>query len=180
MPRLRALTTERLRLRQLVADDSPALVALFADERVSHYPHRRARTAAETQAFLDRELARWAAFGFGRMAVLLRDGGGFAGLVGPAPATWPPELMPSLEIGWRLAPAYWHRGLAGEAAGAVVRWIAERPPVPRLICLYEPANLASARVARRLGMRRLGMALHPRFGLQHVDVLPLAASGSAG
>lgn len=52
-----------------------------------------------------------------------------------------------VELGWTLVPAHQGRGYATEAARAARRWAARES----LISLIEPANIASARVAERLG-----------------------------
>ena len=42
------------------------------------------------------------------------------GYVALTPPTWFPAIMPTVEIGWRLDPGHWGRGLATE--GARVQW----------------------------------------------------------
>jgi RimJ/RimL family protein N-acetyltransferase len=53
-----------------------------------------------------------------------------------------------VELGWALIPAHRGLGYATEAARAAREW---RAPLERLISLIEPTNVASARVAERLG-----------------------------
>ena len=57
-----------------------------------------------------------------------------------------------MEVAYLLAKEYWGRGLATEAARGVVDHAFEQLRLPRLICLFEPENLASANVARKIGM----------------------------
>ena len=47
----------------------------------------------------------------------------------------------------------WGKGLATEAAGAVVDWFFERQLAQRLIAFTHPDNIASQRVLRKIGMR---------------------------
>ena len=57
-----------------------------------------------------------------------------------------------IEVGWHVRRELWGRGLATEAARAVIRHAFEDLSIPRLISLVRPENVASWRVAERLGM----------------------------
>lgn len=58
-----------------------------------------------------------------------------------------------IEIGWHLHPDAWGRGYATEAARAVLQQAA----LPEVFAVIFPDNHASQAVARRLGMRELGL-----------------------
>lgn len=58
-----------------------------------------------------------------------------------------------IEIGYRLHPDYWGRGLATEAARAVRDHGFADLKLPRVISLIHPENLASRRVAEKNGMK---------------------------
>lgn len=57
-----------------------------------------------------------------------------------------------LEIGYRIHPDYWGRGIATEAARAVRNHGFDDLKLPRLISLIHPDNLPSKRVAEKNGM----------------------------
>ncbi len=57
-----------------------------------------------------------------------------------------------VEVGYKLARAYWCRGLATEAANAVRDWGFARLDVPRLVSVIDHGNAASVRVAEKNGM----------------------------
>ncbi len=59
---------------------------------------------------------------------------------------------PEVEIGYRLHPDYWDRGLATEAARAVRDHAFRDLQLPRVISLIHPENVASRRVAEKNGM----------------------------
>ena len=61
---------------------------------------------------------------------------------------------PEIEIGWRLRPTVWGLGYASEAAGAVLRYGFETVDLDEIVAEIDPANLASIRLAERIGMRR--------------------------
>ncbi len=58
-----------------------------------------------------------------------------------------------IELGYRLARAWWGRGYATEAARAVRDFGFETLSLSRLVALIDPDNRASIRVAEKLGMR---------------------------
>ena len=65
----------------------------------------------------------------------------------------PPGLAGSeVEVAYLLAKDYWRQGLGTEAAQAIVDYGFEELHLTRLICLFDPANRASAGVARNIGM----------------------------
>jgi ribosomal-protein-alanine N-acetyltransferase len=63
----------------------------------------------------------------------------------------------SAEIGYVLSKKYWGKGLAVEAARAILRWGFERSDVSSIAGLADPQNLASIRVLEKLGMQYTGI-----------------------
>ena len=61
--------------------------------------------------------------------------------------------QPEMEIGYRLARAYWGRGIATEAVLAVRDYAFNALDIPRLISMIDPENAASIRVAEKAGMQ---------------------------
>jgi RimJ/RimL family protein N-acetyltransferase len=58
-----------------------------------------------------------------------------------------------IEIGYRLHPDYWNRGLASEAAQVVGDHAFRDLNLPKVISLIHPDNIASRRVAEKNGMK---------------------------
>ena len=58
-----------------------------------------------------------------------------------------------IEIGYRLHPEYWNKGLATEAARAVRDHAFAELKLPRVISLIHPDNVPSRRVAEKNGMK---------------------------
>jgi RimJ/RimL family protein N-acetyltransferase len=102
----------------------------------------------------DRELRRWHEHGFGWRSAIDRVSAewlGFIGLNHRTPGAV--EMAPDeVEIGWWLVRSAWGRGLASEAAAQVGDEGFERVGLDRIIARLQPANVASARVAEKIGM----------------------------
>ncbi len=149
--RVPTLTTERLVLRPFSHDDLDALVPIHAEESFWWYPLRAGMGEGETKEFLDRVIARYETDGFGVEALVDRDSGAMIGWAGLAVPHFLPEILPAVEVGWRLAEAHRGRGIATEAGSAAVRWGFTEGGLDRIVSIYEPENAASGRVMQRLG-----------------------------
>ena len=159
------LMTERLRLRPWRDDDLDALAAIFAEPAVWRYPVGRGFTRAETAAFLDRMHASWAEHGFGLWAAELLETDTLVGFIGLSIPTFLPEVLPAVEVGWRLRPDHWGQGLATEGGEASLRFGFEVLGLDRIVSIAEPDNIASIRVMQHLGMTHERDAVHPRYDL---------------
>lgn len=150
------LRTPRLLLRPWRAADRGPFAALNADPAVmEHFPG--VLTRAESDAVADRVEAHFAEHGYGMWAVEVD--GAFAGFTG---LQWSDVTgTRELEIGWRYARAYWHRGYATEAATAALAHGLGRL-VPRVVAFTAVVNRPSWRVMERTGMRRVREFDHPR------------------
>ncbi|GAQ19715.1 ribosomal-protein-S5-alanine N-acetyltransferase [Oceanobacillus picturae] len=60
------------------------------------------------------------------------------------------------EIGWVFNPQYHNKGLASEAAMAILKYSFEELKIHRIIATCQPQNIASYRVMEKVGMRREG------------------------
>ncbi len=157
------LRTERLLVRPWRSDDLEELADLFAHPEVWWFPLRRGFRREETVEFLRVRLNEWEQQGWGLWA-LVGDGRliGYAGFALP---TFLPKVMPVPEIGWRLHPEYWGRGLATEAARAALDHGFGDLRFDQVVSIYEPDNVASGRVMERIGMTRDRDTVHPENGL---------------
>jgi RimJ/RimL family protein N-acetyltransferase len=147
------LETTRLLLRGWRDADRDAFFRMNADPRVMRYfPARLSRP--ESDALMDRIVADLDRQGFGLYAVQMGPAGDFIGFVGLWVPNFEARFMPAVEIGWRLAPRYWNRGLATEGARAVVRHAFGPLGLTELVSMTVPANLGSRRVMEKIGMTR--------------------------
>lgn len=143
------LTTDRLLLRPLAADDFPAWAAMNANPdfaRVFGYPEPL--NAEDAWRALALQIGHWTLRGFGMWAVAERAAPEkFLGRIG----FFQPEGWPGFELGWALAPEVWGRGYATEGALKALEHGFTTLDRPRVISLISPANARSAGVARRIG-----------------------------
>ena len=76
---------------------------------------------------------------------------GFCGFLVP---DFLPEVMPAVEIGWRLSRASWGRGIATEAAKACMYWYDGSDfDWDPLVAICHVDNRASERVMQKVGFR---------------------------
>jgi RimJ/RimL family protein N-acetyltransferase len=148
---MRILETDRLILRRLVPDDLDDLYALYRDPEIRHYFPEGTLTYEETKEELE-----WFLNGhperpeLGLWATIRKGTDRFIGRCGLLP--WTIEQRSEVEVAYLLAKEYWGHGLGTEAAQAIVHYGFEQLRLPRLICMIDPQNQASAKVARNIGM----------------------------
>lgn len=152
------LETERLFLREFVADDAPAFYELGSDPAVTRYTGDGGLTSVEQarEVLLAHPIADYAKHGFGRWACVHKGCGriiGFAGLKYL-------DDLGEIDIGYRLLSAYWRLGLATEASWAALDYGFGRLALERVIGLVVPENGASVRVLEKLGLRLVGMVAY--------------------
>jgi RimJ/RimL family protein N-acetyltransferase len=156
------LTTPRLVLRPFVFDDLDELAAIHAEESFWWYPLRSAMSKDDTIGFLERVLARYESDRFGIEALLDRDSGTMIGWAGLAVPHFLPEILPAVEVGWRLSAPWRGRGLATEAGAAALEFGFTAGGLERIVSIYEPENVASGRVMEHLGFSPWRTTTGPR------------------
>ena len=148
-----SLTTDRLLLRSWRDHDLAPFAALNADPRVrQHFPKVLSRTESDAEAARIR--AGFTKHRFGLWAVEIPDIAPFIGFVGLSEPSFQAHFTPCVEIGWRLAFAYWGKGYAVEAATAVLSYAFGPLSLSEVVSFTVPANLRSRVVMQRLGMKR--------------------------
>ena len=143
------LETKRLILREMTQDDLPALQGILQDEETM-YAYNGAFDEAETQAWLDRQLSRYAQYGFGLWAVVLKESGGMIGQCGLTMQPWRGDEV--LEVGYLFNRAFWHHGYATEAARGCMEYAFDLLGAREVCSIIRETNLPSRRVADRNGM----------------------------
>jgi RimJ/RimL family protein N-acetyltransferase len=147
------IQTERLTLRRWRREDHAAFAAICGDPEVMHFigngSVRTAEQAEQSIASFERD---WDERGYGLFAVEESQTGSLIGFTG---LSWPgflPEVLPSVEIGWRFARPYWGRGYASEAAIATLSFGVIELGIRDIVSIYQIGNDASVRIMQKLGM----------------------------
>ena len=161
------IETDRLILRPLTMSDLDALAALYADPEVRRYFPDGVRTHEETRGELQWIIdVYYGKYGYGLWATILKDTGDFIGRCGLLP--WEIDGRTEVEVAYLLDKRHWRRGLATEAAAAIVDFAFATLPVERLICMVDPENAASRGVAVKVGMTMLWDDYVDEYGPAHV------------
>lgn len=175
------LHTERLLLRRPTLADLDGFAMMNADPEVMRYIGAgRTRTRAETRTGLDHLAADWDRKGYGLFSVELSHppapasgvpGGVASNFLGWVTLTEPlylPQVLPSVEIGWRFLRARWGHGYATEAAQATLRFAFEDRGFDHLVSIRHPGNDASRRVMEKIGLDYARETTVPATGQQVV------------
>jgi RimJ/RimL family protein N-acetyltransferase len=145
--------TDRLDLRRFQRDDLDELAVVFSHPEVWQFPYGRAFTRHETEFFLEMQLAEWDELALGCWVARTTEDGRIIGYVGLSVPTFLPEILPAVEVGWRLEPSVWGKGYATEGARAALEQGFTTLGLERICSVPQADNPPSARVAERLGMR---------------------------
>ena len=144
------IETLRLRFRILRPADLESLQLILSDPEVMKHLGAEPGTTLsteETKDILEKMIEFWSRHGFGRWAVLNKADDKLIGLCGYRLLDSIPELF------YLFAKENWGRGLATEAAKAMVRYGFEELGFERIMAATRHANIGSIRVLTKIGMR---------------------------
>ncbi len=149
------IVTERLVLREFVADDWPAVLAYQRDPRFLLYYTWTDRTEAEVRDFVQMQVGHQAERPRRKfqLAITLPESDG---LIGNCGIRRKPDNEWEADIGYELAPQHWGHGYATEAATAIVAFGFRELGLHRVSAWCIADNVASARVLEKVGLRREG------------------------
>ena len=143
------LETERLILRSFRQEDVDVMAQLFANPDFMRFSLGAFTERKQTVAFIEKVMD-WDRAGIpSQFAVVPR---GDDAIVGYCGFFHHAEVPDEIEIGYRLDPDYWNRGLITEAARAVRDHGFADLRLPRVISLIHLENIPSRRVAEKNGM----------------------------
>jgi len=143
-----SFVTARLRAERLRAEHFDAVRAMDTDPQfMTHLGGTR--DAAQTAAYMSRNLQHWDDYGFGLW--ILRDGGDQ--VTGRAVLR---HLLvdgtDEVELGYGWHPRYWGRGLATEVAKALLQLARDELRIASPVAITLPANIDSQRVLVKAGL----------------------------
>ena len=148
------LSTRRLRLRPLCAEDAPGMFAIYSDAQSMQYwsdpPVKQLEQAArmvndDLHLQMDGSAAFW--------AIVLPDTGRVIGKITLINISHGNHRA---EIGYILNRQFWRKGYMTEALTAMIELSFSRFGLHRLEADIEPANEASLHLLEKLGFKREG------------------------
>lgn len=138
-----------MRLRPFRLDDVDALAAILGDPHTMRF-YPKAFTRAECRRWIEWNVGSYSLHGFGLWAMELKETGELVGDCGLI--VQDVEGTDMVEVGWHVQRALWGQGLATEAGAAGRDYAFAALGLDRVISLIRPVNLASRRVAEKIGM----------------------------
>lgn len=148
------LSTERLRIRELVSADAEAIFRMFSEPEVmifwSNGPYTEAKQAVD---FIENCLRGYREGSFCQLGVELLDIGE---IIGTCTLHSFNRQCRRAELGYVLARPYWGQGYNAEALRRFVTWAFEDLDLHRLEADIHPENEPSRRALKRLGFQSEG------------------------
>jgi RimJ/RimL family protein N-acetyltransferase len=145
------LRTERLLLRRWRPSDRQPFAEMNADPRVMEF-FPKLLSREESDARVERVEEHFERHGYGLWAVEVPEVAPFIGFIGLSIPQWQAHFTPCIEVGWRLAAAFWNCGYATEGARAALDFGFQRLGAAEIVSFTVPANVRSRRVMEKLGM----------------------------
>lgn len=160
------IRTPRLLLRRWHDDDLAPMAEINADPEVMRWIRDGSvRDLESTAESIERWEEEWDDEGFGLFAVELLASGELAGFTGLSVPGFLPEVLPAVEIGWRLGRQFWGQGYASEAAHATLEFALQDRGLDRVISIHQVGNDASENIMRKLGMVLERETVDPVYGM---------------
>lgn len=146
------LETKRLILRHLIMEDLADLFALYSDPEIRQYFPEGVLNLEETKEELEWHMNGHPKYPeLGLWATIHKETGKFIGRCGLLP--WTIDGQHEVEVAYTISREFWGQGLGTEAAQAILNYAFEKLNLSRLICLIDAENIASQKVAEKIGMR---------------------------
>jgi RimJ/RimL family protein N-acetyltransferase len=163
----RIIETERLVLRRWRDGDAAAAAPIYAKREVMRYIPGGVWDLARTTAIVERLRARERENGYGIYPVVLKASGVTIGHAGLGPL----EDTGEVEVAYVLDAPYWRKGLATEAARAIIAYGFAAAGLERIVAVAFPENQGSVGVMKRCGMTLVGPAHHFGYDLIKYEIV---------
>ena len=145
------LETERLSLRPISVDDAEFILALLNEPSFLRYiGDKQVRNLEDARQYiLNGPVASYERHGLGLLLVELKGSQTPVGMCGLLKR----DELPEPDIGFALMPDFWNKGLAFEAAAAVLQDARDRLKLQSILAITSLDNDASIKLLERLGFK---------------------------
>jgi ribosomal-protein-alanine N-acetyltransferase len=170
------LETERLTLRPLVLEDAAALYSIYSDpETMKFMGHAPDSVAQERNNIQSHLIHHYEKYNVGLWATLLKENNQLIGRCGLMHKQI--EGVPEVELSYLLGRKYWGNGFATEAAKAILQYGFTKCGLGRIVAVIHPQNVASIRVAEKIGMKYGREVMYGEFGMVALYAMALTREG---
>src|SRR5262245_3993919 len=146
------LETNRIVLRHLVLSDAADLYRIYMDPETIKFMGKAPDTVEEERDHIQSHIVHhYEKYGVGLWATVLKENNRFIGRCGLMRKQI--EGVEEVEIAYLLDREYWGKGLATEAAEAIIKHGSAKYGFRRIVAVIHPQNVASIRVAEKIGMK---------------------------
>jgi len=168
--KMNVLETNRLVLRRLSLADAADLYRIYSDPETMGFMGKSPDSIEEERDHIQSHIAHhYEKYGVGLWATVLKENNRLIGRCGLMRKQI--EGVEEVEIAYLLGREYWGRGLATEAAEAIVKHGCAKYGFKRIVAVIHPQNVASIRVAEKIGMKYERDVLYGDFGKVSLYVL---------
>lgn len=143
--------TPRLIIAKIEKNDADSLFELNSNRQVMRF-FPKILNYVENRRTIEKILDQYEKHGYCFWKLLLRNGKAFIGIAGLLHQEIDGKV--ETEISYRIKHEYWNCGLATEAAQACKDYAEKILRKNRLISIIHPENIASKRVAEKLGAKK--------------------------
>lgn len=146
---MQVLTTDRLVLRHLSAEDAPFILRLLNEPSWLQYiGDKGVRTLADARRYIETgPVEMYGRLGFGLYQVCLSISDEPIGICGLLKR----ETLEDVDLGFAFLPEFWGNGYAREASAAVMSYGRSGLGLARIVAVTARDNGASRRVLEKLG-----------------------------
>lgn len=149
----RMIETDRLTLSIPTIDDFEPFHAILSQPEVYRFIGAGPSPRPESWVRFLRSVGHWSLYGYGLFAIRSKATGEYVGETGTAhfERDLGTDFDPYPESAWLLGANSHGKGYATEAAEAALRWFLQLKGQQRTVCIIDPKNVGSLRVAEKLG-----------------------------
>jgi len=159
-------TSQRLGFRNWKETDFPLFAEMNKrDDVMQYFPFRR--TSEESVTNAQRMQKHLEERGFTYFAVDHLEQKEFIGFIGLQYQDYPSPYTPFVDIGWRLRPKFWGKGLATEGAKSCLEFAFKKIGLKEIYSVTTWNNSPSINVMKKIGMQKEGEFVHPNMAEDH-------------